>query len=172
MRDAESWLTALCVNQTSEFRSCLWDRILVGSTLGSPSTQPSRGSSITQFPQMLVSVAVAPALSALGNPGAVGALNPMPGHGSMQRVSSLMSLQLPFSFACWDLKSGVARRELTAAISAGSSLPVSPLLQDPSKPPVLMSGACVPGVSVPPISPLPREAGSCWRALVAAGRGE
>lgn len=48
MRDAESWLTALCVNQTSESRSCLWDRILVGSTSGTPPTQPSRGSSITR----------------------------------------------------------------------------------------------------------------------------
>lgn len=100
----------------------------------------------------------------------------MLGHGSSQRVSSPMSLQVPFSFACSDLnaqspKSGVARRELTAVVSAGRSLPVSQLLQDPSKPPAPVCCARVPGISALSVSPLPLEASSSWRAFVAC-RGE
>lgn len=49
------------------------------------------------------------------------------------------------------LKSSMARRELTTAVSASNFLPVSQLLQDLSRPSAPMSCVRVPGVSVPDV---------------------
>lgn len=175
----QSWLTALHANQTSESRSCLRGRILVRSAWGVSPMQLSQGSSVTHLvPSNACFCGGCSCSLCLRKSWSSGSSDrPCRAMGVCSDVSSLMSLQVPFSFACQDLnaespKSRVARRELTAAVRAGSSLPVSQWLQDPSKPPAPVSCAFVPGVSLLSVSPLPCEVSSRWRVLASACRGE
>lgn len=100
---AESWLTALHVIQTSKSRTCFQDCILAGSAWVPHHSASCASPAIARSVPLNACCCSSCSCSlCLGNPRAERALtNPCQAMGIFI-VSSLISLQMPFSFACWD----------------------------------------------------------------------